>query len=134
MVAHQAERIKQLEERLRKMQALLDGKDPPSSTDQSSMVVEDELHADTSLASLPPPVTTAPEVPGGDLVKAVKEEINLCKVLHDWIDKELKINLEPKSEEHSNSLRDLESKFHTEVRMLSEGIVTTFQVCGEGLQ
>lgn len=125
LVAHQAERIKQLEERLRKMQAVIDGTEPRPTADKDEVMADATKEASANTPSV--------ERKGSALLSSpvkVESDSDLHKTLLDWIEKELKItNIEPKSEEHSASLKNLESKLLSEAKILSEGIISSFQAC-----
>lgn len=111
LVAHQSERIKFLEERVRKMQAMLDAKETSDATDNT--------HALDVLA--------AP--PGSQTCQEADPKYTLHDLLREWISKEVKLPMELKTEEQSIALKNLETKLLTEVNMMSEGFLTTFQVC-----
>jgi hypothetical protein len=110
LVAHQSERIKQLEERLKKMQALIDAKETNEGSD-----------------GVPAPgATKAP--PSDQPCQELDRKYDLHDLLREWINKEVRLPLEPKSEEQSATLKSLEAKLLTEVNMLGEGFAATFQV------
>lgn len=118
------------------MQALIDGKEPPSVSEKNEDVQMDDATGNSNaLATAETKTGSDSSVTTTDSAKPENGSQNdLQKTLHDWIEKEIKItNFEPKSEEHLISIRNMENRLLSEVRMLTEGIVSTFQVLSHHL-